>query len=75
MTQFRYFRWAGFLLRHPEDDPDGSEILKQMEWTAAPTEAVSDIVALPDDHPPGGWCTRLSQGEATRMAAGFGVEL
>lgn len=75
VTEYRYFRWAGFLLRHPEGDRDHSEILKSMEWAPAPVEAVIDISALSDDHPPGGWCTRLSPGEAARMAAGFGVEL
>ncbi|HWH34995.1 MAG TPA: hypothetical protein VNT56_06685 [Acidimicrobiales bacterium] len=72
---FRYYRWAGFLLRHPEGDRDAAEILKRMEWSPAPKEAVIDIAALPEDHPPGGWCTRLSPTEAARMATGFGVSL
>ncbi len=74
-VEYQYFRWAGFLLRHPEGEQDRSEILKRMEWAPAPVEAVIDISALSVDHPPGGWCTRLSPGEAARMAAGFGVEL
>lgn len=72
---FRYYRWAGFLLRHPEADRDGAEILKRMEWSPAPKEAVIDISALAEAHPPGGWCTRLSPTEAARMAEGFGVSL
>ncbi len=74
-VSYRYYRWAGFLLRHPEGDPDASEILKKLEWTPAPKEAVSDISALPELHPPGGWCSRLSPTEAARMAASFGVDL
>ena len=73
--EFAYYRWAGFLLRHPIDDPEGSRILKAMEWVPAPKEAISDISELAEEHPPGGWCTRLSRGEAERMAAGFGVTL
>lgn len=73
--EYRYYRWAGFLLRHPEDDRDRAEILKGMQWTPAPPEAVIDISALVEDHPPGGWCTRLSPTEAVRMAAGFGITL
>lgn len=73
--EYRYYRWAGFLLRHPEGDRDRAEILKMMQWMPAPKEAVIDISALPEDHPPGGWCTRLSASEAARMAAGFGVSL
>lgn len=74
-AEYRYYRWAGFLLRHPEVDRDQAEILKRMEWAPAPKEAVIDISALLEDHPPGGWCTRLSAAEAARMAAGFGVPL
>ncbi|MDP8987442.1 MAG: hypothetical protein M3N11_03750 [Actinomycetota bacterium] len=70
-----YYRWAGFLLRHPRGDPSRAEILKVLRWTPAPAEAVSDVSQLPDDHPPGGWCARLSHTEAARMAAGFGVSL
>ena len=73
--QDRYYRWAGFLLRHPPGDREGAEVLKAREWVAAPKEAISDISELPEDHPPGGWCARLSPSEAKRMAAGFGVEL
>lgn len=73
--QHRYYRWAGFLLRHPEGDPGASEILKGLQWSPAPKEAVVDVTGLPDDHRPGGWCSRLSPGEATRMAARFGVTL
>lgn len=73
--EYRYFRWAGFLLRLRPADADAAEILRQMEWAPAPKEAVSDVVGLPDEHPPGGWCTRLSPTEAVRMAAGFGVEI
>jgi hypothetical protein len=72
---YLYFRWAGFLLRHPAGHPDRSEILKALQWMPAPSEAVSDICELPEDHPPGGWCTRLSRREAARMAASFGVSL
>ncbi len=72
---YHYYRWAGFLLRHPEGDRDQAEILKRMEWSPAPKEAVIDISLLLENHPPGGWCTRLSPGEASRMAAGFGVPL
>jgi len=75
VPEYRYYRWAGFLLRHPEGDRDRSQILKRMEWVSAPKEAVIDISALSEDHPPGGWCTRLSLSEASRMAAGFGVTL
>ena len=75
IAEYRYFRWAGFLLRHPEGDPEQAEILKGMQWSPAPQEAVVDISALLEDHPPGGWCTRLSPTEASRMAAGFGVVL
>jgi hypothetical protein len=75
VAEYRYYRWAGFLLRHPEGKQDRSEILKGMEWLPAPKEAVIDISALSEDHPPGGWCTRLSPTEAARMAAGFGVPL
>ncbi len=74
-SSYRYYRWAGFLLRHPEGDPGASEILKRLEWSPAPAEAVADITALPEPHPPGGWCSRLSPAEAARMAAGFGVTL
>jgi hypothetical protein len=74
-TRYGYFRWAGFLLRHPEGAPEASEILKMLRWSPAPEEAVADISALPENHLPGGWCTRLSPGEAARMAAGFGVTL
>ena len=70
-----YYRWAGFLLRHPPGEPSDAEILKVLRWTPAPPEAVSDVSQLPDDHAPGGWCTRLSRTEAARMAAGFGVSL
>lgn len=70
-----YFRWAGFLLRHPPGDPSGAEILKVLQWSPAPAEAVSDVSELPEDHPPGGWCARLSRSEAARMAASFGVSL
>ena len=70
-----YYRWAGFLLRHPPGESGDAEILKVLRWTPAPAEAVSDVSQLPDDHPPGGWCTRLSRSEAARMAAGFGVSL
>lgn len=70
-----YYRWAGFLLRHPKEDRDQSEILKGMKWSPAPKEAVIDISALLEDHSPGGWCTRLSPTEAARMAAGFGITL
>ncbi len=73
--QYRYFRWAGFLLRHPGGDPDASEILKRLEWSPAPKEAVIDITGLAEGHRPGGWCTRLSPSEASRMAANFGVTL
>ncbi len=73
--RYRYFRWAGFLLRQPEGDPDASEILKSMQWAPAPKEAVIDITGLGDEHRPGGWCSRLSPSEATRMAANFGVTL
>lgn len=73
--QHRYYRWAGFLLRAPEGDFDGAQLLKARAWVPAPKEAISDVSALPDDHPPGGWCARLSAGEAERMAAGFGVSL
>lgn len=71
----RYYRWAGFLLRAPEDGFAGAQILKAREWVAAPKEAISDVSELPEEHPPGGWCARLSTGEAQRMAAGFGVSL
>ena len=73
--QHRYYRWAGFLLRAPEGDFGGAQILKARTWVAAPVEAISDVSGLPDDHSPGGWCARLSTGEAERMAAGFGVTL
>lgn len=73
--EYLYYRWAGFLLRHPAEDRDQAEILKGMQWTLAPKEAVIDISALTEDHSPGGWCTRLSPNEASRMAAGFGVTL
>ncbi len=75
IEEYRYYRWAGFLLRLRPVDADSAEILKQMEWSPAPKEAVSDVLGLPDDHPPGGWCTRLSPTEAARMASGFGVSL
>ena len=73
--EYLYYRWAGFLLRHPVDDRDEAEILKAMQWSPAPKEAVIDISALVEDHPPGGWCTRLSPTEASRMAASFGITL
>lgn len=73
--EYFYYRWAGFLLRHPVDDRDQAEILKAMQWSPAPKEAVIDISALVEDHPPGGWCTRLSPTEASRMAASFGITL
>lgn len=73
--EHRYYRWAGFLLRHPVADREAAEILRARAWVPAPKEAVSDISQLPEEHPPGGWCTRLSAGEAERMAAGFGVTL
>lgn len=73
--EHRYYRWAGFLLRHPAGDPEAAEILKAQEWVGAPKEAITDISGLPEEHPPGGWCARLSPGEAQRMAAGFGVSL
>lgn len=74
-ADYCYYRWAGFLLRHPEADADAAEVLKAQEWVPAPTEAISDVSALPEVHPPGGWCARLSASEAARMAAGFGVIL
>lgn len=74
-TAYRYYRWAGFLLRHPEGDPAASEILKRLEWSPAPVEAVEDITGLAEEHRPGGWCSRLSFTEATRMAGSFGVNL
>lgn len=74
-AQHRYYRWAGFLLRAPDGDLAAAQILKALEWVDAPKEAITDVSDLPDDHPPGGWCTRLSTGEAERMAAGFGVPL
>ena len=72
--EYRYYRWAGFLLRHPEGDADAAELLKMRQWMPAPKEAVVDITALPDEHPPGGWSTRLSLTEASRMAAAFGMD-
>lgn len=72
---YLYFRWAGFLLRHRPGDPSGAQILKVLQWSPAPAEAVSDVCELPEDHAPGGWCARLSRSEAARMAAGFGVSL
>ncbi len=74
-SEYRYYRWAGFLLRHPEGDADAAEILKMRDWNPAPKEAVIDVTALPEVHPPGGRCTRLSSSEASRMAAAFGMEI
>lgn len=73
--EYRYYRWAGFLLRHPQGDAEAAELLKMRQWMPAPKEAVVDITALPDEHPPGGWCSRLSPTEASRMAAAFGMDI
>lgn len=72
---YRYYRWAGFLLRAWAEDFADAEILKGLAWVPAPKEAISDVSGLPEEHPPGGWCSRLSPGEAQRMAASFGVDL
>ena len=73
MTEYRYYRWAGRIVRHPEGRIPQVEMIEAMEWIPAPAEVAELIAGLdPEDTSPSAWCARLSQREAQRMVEALG---
>ena len=73
MTEYRYYRWAGRIVRHPEGRIPEVEMMEAMDWIPAPAEVAELIAGLdPADTSRSAWCAPLSQREAARMVEALG---
>ena len=76
MTDYLYYRWAGRVVRHIPGRLEDLEMLEARQWIPAQDEARTAIAALdPEDRSSGGFCARLSQGEAQRMVEALGGKI